>query len=160
MKKVILISTNTYDVIVESINSDTMRKVEDAIKNKKFNDDDLKNSVENLYNTELPCKVDNILSIGATNSLLESQLSKYIPSKDNQCKNYYCYAKHDFSSNQVIIHDSATSAFYCALELLGKPRFAVIYKRETVIMPIDQDQYNAILEIGENIEKSKENAKD
>ncbi len=135
MKRIILNSETTYDIVIESIDNDTMKKVNEAMNEKK--DIDFLSC----------CGKDDVYCIGNTNNMSESVLQKYIPSKNNQSKNYMCYSKKDFGSDSMIVHDSATSAFYCVLEILGKPKYAVIYRKEKQITEND----DTIIALGMNL---------
>ncbi len=143
-KQIILSSTNTYDIIIEEISSDMNDKFTKEKENGNFKDnDDLVFHIENkipiiedeistikIEVERLPCPISHILAIGNTNDISETQLAKFIPSKDNKGNNFMCYSKKDFSSTPtVILHESATSSFYCIMELLKKPKYCIIYRR-------------------------------
>lgn len=123
MKEIILDSNDTYSIVLTKTNIDAVNIMQ------KYNSNDFKNE---QYIFDFPCKLNDVLAIGLSYDVNETLLKNFIPSKHNQELNYKCYSKKDFSNDICILHESATSAYYCALELLGKPKYVVIYKRENV----------------------------
>lgn len=129
MRKIILESNKSYDIIVMPTTIEVVNLVEKYIKETKDRID-TKNTVEEYIKLDLSYRISDIISIGTSNEFTDTQVNKYIASKNNQGKNYYCYAKKDFSSDSCVLHESATSAFYCAIELLGKPKYIVVYRQD------------------------------
>ncbi len=130
-KQIILDTREDYDIIIQSINEELMDKINIAIEQNRFNDDNLKENIDkdfniDIINTSIPCKISDIYLIGDIKEISSSTLHNLIP-RINQYE-YKCYVSNH--KHQTPIHESVKCSYNCALQALNNPKYAIIYKRD------------------------------